>query len=86
MVRITRIKKELKNNINILEKIHRLKWKWAGHLMRQTDNRWTKRCTNWYLSYMKRKKGRQIRRRDDDIVKITGSRVGTIRIAQNKKA
>ncbi len=85
-VRITKIKNQLKNNTDVLEKIYRQKWKWAGHLMRQMDDRWTKSCTNWYLSYMKRKKGRQLKRWDDDIVKITGSRVGTIRIAQNRRA
>ena len=23
------------------------KWKWAGHIARLRDNRWTKRCTVW---------------------------------------
>ena len=23
------------------------KWRWAGHIARMKDNRWTKRCTEW---------------------------------------
>ena len=28
-----------------LEEITKLKWKWAGHVARMKDNRWTVRCT-----------------------------------------
>ena len=27
---------------DIINRIERLKWKWAGHVVRQKDNRWTK--------------------------------------------
>ena len=30
-----------------IEFILRMKWKWAGHIGRMTDNRWTTRCTFW---------------------------------------
>ena len=36
--------------------IKRLKWKWAGHLARYKENRWTKNTTFWYLENDERKK------------------------------
>ena len=32
---------------DIILKIKEAKWRWAGHLMRRDDNRWTKRMTEW---------------------------------------
>ena len=31
--------------IDIIEYTLKQKWKWAGHIARLKDNRWTKRCT-----------------------------------------
>ena len=31
--------------IDIIECTLKQKWKWAGHIARMKDNRWTKRCT-----------------------------------------
>ena len=31
--------------IGIVEYILKQQWKWAGHIARMKDNRWTKRCT-----------------------------------------
>ena len=33
--------------IDIIEYTLKQKWKWAGHISRMKDNRWTKRCTEW---------------------------------------
>ena len=33
--------------IDITEYTLKQKWKWAGHIARLKDNRWTKRCTEW---------------------------------------
>ena len=33
--------------IDIIEYILKQKWRWAGHIARMKDNRWTKRCTEW---------------------------------------
>ena len=33
--------------IDIIEYTLKQKWKWAGHIARMKDNRWTKRCTEW---------------------------------------
>ncbi|GFR85703.1 endonuclease-reverse transcriptase [Elysia marginata] len=37
----------------------RQKWNWAGHAARMSDNRWTKRATEWQLKIHKRSRGRQ---------------------------
>ena len=52
---------------DIIEKIHEMKWKWAGHIARMVDNRWTKRMTEWQPRIGKRRRGRQKRRWRDDI-------------------
>ena len=36
------------------ERMVRQKWKWAGHLMRVDDNRWTKKTTEWRPRITKR--------------------------------
>ena len=33
--------------LDIIESIKWNKWKWAGHIQRMTDERWTKTLTNW---------------------------------------
>ena len=40
--------------IDIIEYTLKQKWKWAGHIARMKDNRWTKRCTEWQLKRGKR--------------------------------
>ena len=58
--------------MDIAENILRLKWKWAGHLARTQDNRWTKRCTEWQPREGKRSRGRPQTRWRDDIRKAGG--------------
>ena len=48
------------------------KWKWAGHVARMHDNRWTQRVTDWQPRNGKRSRGRQTRRWRDDIVQQKG--------------
>ena len=43
--------------IDIIEYTLKQKWKWAGHIARMTDNRWTKRCTEWQPKREKRSRG-----------------------------
>ena len=38
---------------DILEEITKLKQKWAGHVARMKDNRWTVRCTEWQVKRRK---------------------------------
>jgi hypothetical protein len=52
---------------DIIEKIKETKWRWAGHLSRTQDNRWTMRLTEWQPRTGKRRRGRQKRRWRDDI-------------------
>ena len=43
--------------IDIIEYTLKQKWKWAGHIARLKDNRWTKRCTEWQPRRGKRTRG-----------------------------
>ncbi len=58
---------------DILMTIKKKKWSWAGHIMHRTDNRWTKRVTEWQPRNSKRSQGRQ-RIRRDEIVAFAGVR------------
>lgn len=51
----------------------RLKWKWAGHVARTTDGRWSERILHWYPRDTTRPPGRPKRRWCDDIVEIAGN-------------
>lgn len=48
------------------------KWRWAGHIQRTQDERWSSTVTNWYPFNKKRKRGRPHKRWSDDIAKIAG--------------
>lgn len=45
--------------VDVAEQTIKLKFKWAGHLMRRRDDRWTKRITEWRPRDGKRSRGRQ---------------------------
>ena len=36
-------------------------WRWAGHVARRNDNRWTLRLTEWLTREGKKRRGRQKR-------------------------
>ena len=55
---------------DIIETIRKLKWQWAGHVARMTDNRWTSRLTTWIPRDRIRNSGRQNIRWRDDIGKF----------------
>ena len=51
---------------DIISVINEKKWRWAGHVARLKDNRWTSRLTFWTPYGERRKRGRPtIRWRDD---------------------
>ncbi|GFS06131.1 endonuclease-reverse transcriptase [Elysia marginata] len=50
----------------------RQKWNWAGHVARMSDNRWTKRATEWQPRIGRRSRGRQPLRWSDSIAKVKG--------------
>ena len=39
---------------DIMEKVRQSKWRWAGHVARFQDNRWTHRLTEWQPREAKR--------------------------------
>ena len=66
---------------DIIRRITTLKWKWAGHVARLRDDRWTKRIVNWRPRADKRSRGRPPTRWSDDIKRIGGH---WIRAAQER--
>ena len=73
-----------KTRVNdILEVITKTKWKWAGHVARMNDNRWTIRCTEWQIKGGRRSQGRPKRRWRDDIQQWQGATWS--RIANDRK-
>ena len=56
----------------IVKYVNTMKWKWAGHVARMTDNRWTIRTTEWQPRSGKRSRGRPRKRWRDDILKLVG--------------
>ena len=68
---------------DIILKIKEAKWRWAGHLMRKDDNRWTKRMTEWQPRCGKRGRGRQKLMWRDDITSYAGTT--WTRLAQDRK-
>ena len=41
----------------IIEYTLKQKWRWASHIVRMKDNRWTKHCTEWQPRRGKRSRG-----------------------------
>ena len=68
-INIHKIKKKLTNNIDAIYLIRKNIWKWAGHIARLTDNRWTYKVTHNQL-YGKRKKGKPKARWRDNFGKM----------------
>jgi len=69
--------------IDVKQHIASLKWRWAGHTLRQSDNRWNKEIQLWRPWLGKRNRGRpQTRWRDD--LKLTAG-FGWARLAQNRE-
>ena len=58
---------------DMIEYTLKQKWRWAGHIARMKDNRWTKRCTEWQPRRGKRSRGRPSRRWQDDITRKEGT-------------
>ncbi|KAG7297047.1 hypothetical protein JYU34_019980 [Plutella xylostella] len=50
----------------------KLKWKWAGHIARATDGRWSERVLHWLPRDGRRPVGRPKQRWCDDIVEVAG--------------
>ena len=70
------------NVIDIAQRISRLKWQWAGHICRRTDDRWSKRVLEWRPRLGKRSVRHPPARWSDDIRKVAG--IGWMRRAQDR--
>ncbi|KAI5743164.1 hypothetical protein M8J77_015214 [Diaphorina citri] len=71
--RITWIRAKTKV-MDVIERVKRLKWRWAGHVLRRTDGRWTTSIlSSWIPTNKKRGRGRPRLRWQDDIKKIAGN-------------
>ena len=57
---------------DIIEIIKEQKWRWAGHIARREDDRWSKRLVEWIPRGHKRSRKRPDRRWRDEIVKFAG--------------
>ncbi|KAI5739732.1 hypothetical protein M8J77_022721 [Diaphorina citri] len=57
---------------DVVEVIYGNKKRWAGHVARFKDNRWTLRSTDWYPRGNKRKRGRPNTRWEDPLKKSVG--------------
>ena len=38
----------VKKSVTIIQVVKQQKWRWAGHVSRMNDNRWTKRIIDWH--------------------------------------
>jgi len=57
---------------DIIEAVMRLKFKWAGHIVRRMDGRWTRVILGWTPEGGKRLRGRPLGRWIDSIRKFGG--------------
>ena len=70
-IRCTEIRERTKIK-DIISFVAKMKAKWAGHIARRKDNRWTGRSTDWIPRDKKRSRGRQPRRWRDDLTEYYG--------------
>ncbi|XP_045491132.1 uncharacterized protein LOC123691006 [Colias croceus] len=56
---------------DVICKTRKLKWEWTGHILRGCE-KWNRTLIFWYPKNGKRKRGRQIRRWEDEIVATAG--------------
>ena len=57
---------------DIIQVIKKQKWRWAGHLARRNDNRWSKRITEWCPRDSTRSRKRPDTRWRDELEKFAG--------------
>jgi hypothetical protein len=57
---------------DVIEVTKLIKWRWAGHIARQTDNRWTNTVIQWYPWGTEWPQGRSKTRWIDELVRFGG--------------
>ena len=81
-IRNTEIRR--KTNIrDIVEEVAKMKWRWAGHVARYDDNRWTRRILEWRPRETVRSVGRPQKRWEDDIRVVAGKQ--WMRLARDRE-
>ncbi|GBP44044.1 hypothetical protein EVAR_85198_1 [Eumeta japonica] len=80
MLRLRRVNKvrhsKIRDKTNVTDALThalKLKWKWAGHIARMSEDRRTKRTTSWRGPDGKRSIGRPYARWSDDIKGVAGN-------------
>ncbi|CAH2266802.1 jg7985 [Pararge aegeria aegeria] len=68
---------------DIAQRVAKLKWQWAGHIVRRRDGRWGPKVLEWQPRTGKRSVGQPPTRWMDDIRRVAGSR--WIQAAQNRE-
>lgn len=66
---------EIRKRTKLTDALHHalnLKWSWAGHVARYSDQRWTLESTKWIGPLGKRNVGRPQKRWADDIIEVAG--------------
>ncbi|CAH2244657.1 jg5443 [Pararge aegeria aegeria] len=66
---------------DIAQRVAKLKWQWAGHIVRRKDGRWGPKVLEWQPRTGKRSVDRPPTRWTDDMKRVAGSR--WIQAAQN---
>lgn len=69
--------------VDVLSKIDQQKWRWTGHMIRCTQDKWNKIVTDWYPRDGKRSKGRQQKRWEDELKLTAGP--NWRRVARDRK-
>ena len=67
---------------DIIVRVKKLKWNWAGHIARRQDRRWTKEILDWYPRDQVRPRGRPNTRWIDEIRQFAG--IEWMRIAEDR--
>lgn len=75
--------RQLTKATDVVNHTLKLKWKWAGHIARLQDERWTRRVTIWTGPPGKRHRGRPLTRWQDEIRSVAGP--NWIQKAQDRK-
>ncbi|CAH2100082.1 unnamed protein product [Euphydryas editha] len=57
---------------DILSRIDQLKWRWTGHMLRCTKDKWSKQVTVWYPRDGNRSRGRKVRRWENELKMTLG--------------
>ena len=73
--------------VDCVQEQRRRKWRWAGHVARRKDGRWTRWMLDWQPLRGLRAPGRQVTRWEDSLVNfMRGPRQSWTQLAENREA